>query len=70
MACEAQRLGVTGWVRNRSDGSVEALVAGHDPLLDAIVEWAQRGPPGARVVGVEVAETAGEFFTFEQLPTV
>lgn len=46
---QAVRLGLTGWVRNRSDGTVEALVAGPAPAMDAIVEWARRGPPAARV---------------------
>ena len=46
---EAIRLGLDGWVRNRSDGSVEALAAGPAPALDQLVAWARRGPPAARV---------------------
>lgn len=46
---EATRLGLSGWVRNRSDGSVEALVAGPAPALDGLIAWARRGPPAARV---------------------
>ena len=55
---EATRLGLSGWVRNRSDGSVEALVAGPAPALDGLIAWARRGPPAARVdeVGWEAAE--------------
>ena len=49
---EATRLGIKGWVRNRSDGSVEALVAGPAPALDQLVAWARRGPPAARVAEV------------------
>lgn len=53
---EAQRLGARGWVRNRRDGSVEALVSGEDAVVDAVVAWAQEGPPAARVDAVDVVE--------------
>lgn len=46
---QARHLGLAGWVRNRSDGTVEALVAGPAAALDTITEWARRGPPAARV---------------------
>ena len=46
---EADRLGVKGWVRNKLDGSVEAVVEGDAAALQSIVEWARRGPPAARV---------------------
>lgn len=46
---EAERLGITGWVRNRSEGSVEALVHGTLNDVDTLTAWAQHGPPGARV---------------------
>ena len=49
---EATHLGLAGWVRNRSDGSVEALAAGPAPALDQLVAWARRGPPAARVAEV------------------
>jgi acylphosphatase len=52
---EAERLGVTGWVRNRTDGSVEALVQGEHELVEMLIAWARRGPPGARVAEVRVA---------------
>ena len=51
---EANRLGLAGWVRNRSDGSVEALLAGPVPAVDAMVEACWRGPPSARVSNVTV----------------
>jgi len=70
MAMEAIRIGVTGWVRNRRDGSVEAIVDGSDEAIESIVAWARIGPRAAQVVSVEVAEAAGAFSAFEQRPTV
>lgn len=55
MCVEAQRLGVAGWVRNRADGSVEAFIEGPPALMTALVVWAKRGPPGARVDKVETS---------------
>lgn len=57
MRAEAERLGVTGWVRNRRDGTVEARVTGTSTAVDAIVSWASQGPPLARVERVEARET-------------
>jgi acylphosphatase len=51
---EASRRGLHGWVRNRRDGSVEALFAGPEPLVDEMVESCWSGPPSARVTGVAV----------------
>ena len=62
---EAGRLSVTGWVRNRRDGTVEAVVDGTPDALKAILAWAQRGPRGARVTDVSVTEVAGNFAHFE-----
>ena len=69
MVDEARRLGVAGWVRNRRDGTVEAVVDGDADAVAAIVAWAQRGPPGSRVTGVSVEETDGPFGEFDWLPT-
>ena len=55
---EAQRLGISGWVRNRSDGSVEALLRGEPRAVEALVHWARRGPRAAHVE--RFAETAPE----------
>ncbi|HRH80095.1 MAG TPA: acylphosphatase [Thiobacillaceae bacterium] len=54
----ADRFGVAGWVRNRLDGTVEALVQGETAAVEAIIAWAWQGPSGARVDEVTVAETA------------
>ena len=69
MTREAERLGVAGWVRNRLDGSVEAVVAGPPAAVDALIAWARRGPAGAAVMAVEVQEAEGVFDGFEQRPT-
>jgi acylphosphatase len=51
---EAARLGVHGWVRNRLDGSVEALARGPAEALNALVAAAKRGPGGSRVDAVRI----------------
>ncbi|MFG1297976.1 MULTISPECIES: acylphosphatase [Xanthobacter] len=48
-AYEAQVRGLKGWVRNRSNGAVEAVVAGDEALVAAMVDACRAGPPGARV---------------------
>ena len=66
----ATALGVTGWVRNRRDGSVEALVEGELGAVDAIVAWCRKGPPAARVGAVDVHEAVCESRSgFELRPT-
>jgi acylphosphatase len=50
----AVRLGVHGWVRNRSDGRVEALFEGPQAAVNDAVAWCHHGNPPARVTGVEV----------------
>ena len=47
---EAQRLGVSGWVRNTKDGDVEIFMQGQDQEVDQLLEWCHHGPPGARVM--------------------
>ena len=51
---EADRLGVAGWVRNRSDGTVEAEVEGDEASVLEMVHWVSRGPRGALVTDVEL----------------
>jgi acylphosphatase len=53
---EAERAGVTGWVRNLPDGRVEAVFEGTDEAVARLVEWAHQGPPRASVTSVEVHE--------------
>ena len=69
MSEEAQRLGVTGWVRNRRDGTVEAVIDGAHDAVEGLLAWARRGPRGASVTDVRVTETAGSFERFEMRPT-
>lgn len=69
---EAERLGLSGWVRNRRDGSVESVAQGASEALQALEAWARRGPPAARVSGVAVsvpAEEHGSYQGFAIRPT-
>lgn len=63
---EASRLGLTGWVRNRDDGSVEAVAEGEPAALEEFIRWCHRGPQAARVTDVERSdgEPTGEFHSF------
>jgi acylphosphatase len=51
----AASLGLAGWVRNNSDGSVEAVFEGERERVESMVEWSRRGPSGAHVKDVDVA---------------
>ena len=51
---EAERLGLTGWVRNLPDGAVELEAEGSDDRLQALATWCKKGPPAAHVAAVEV----------------
>ena len=69
MERKARELGVTGWVRNRRDGAVEATVQGSSSAVEAMIAWARRGPPSAVVADVRVTDASGDFATFEARPT-
>jgi acylphosphatase len=69
MRLEAERLGVSGWVRNRREGTVEAVVHAEPARIEAIIAWAWQGPAAAQVEHVEVQDGTGDFATFERLPT-
>ena len=76
LCAEAERLGLSGWVRNRRDGSVEALIHGTPDAVEALTVWAWHGPSSARVdrvlsndepgAAAEFAEMTGGF---RQRPT-
>jgi acylphosphatase len=66
----AERLGLRGWVRNRSDGSVEALVTGAPEVVAAMIEASRDGPRGAQVTDVAVVpEEDDGGFGFRMLPS-
>lgn len=58
LQAEARRLGTDGWVRNRRDGAVEAVVSGDPDAVEGVIAWAHDGPPSARVDDVDVLEGA------------
>lgn len=53
----ARKIGVSGWVRNCADGSVEVHVEGDEDAVKSLLDWLRRGPPSARVEKVEISET-------------
>lgn len=69
MCRKAAELGVTGWVRNRRDGTVEAMVQGDDAAVRRMLEWARRGPEMARVTSMTVEQGSGSYTMFERRDT-
>ena len=63
---EASRLGLTGYVRNLSDGTVEIVVEGSPQSLNQLIEWTRQGPPTAEVKQVDFTynSSTGEFGEF------
>ena len=67
---EARRLGLTGWVRNRRAGSVEAVGQGPPAAVQALIDWAHQGPPRAQVNAVQVGAVPAQAITgFERRDT-
>lgn len=67
---EARARGLQGWVRNRSEGSVEALFVGPADVVEAMIEACRKGPPSAEVFGIERKDAEDDGVTgFHQLPT-
>tara|TARA_E500000305_G_scaffold24185_2_gene18257 strand:- start:1626 stop:1922 length:297 start_codon:yes stop_codon:yes gene_type:complete len=69
---EASAAGLDGWVRNRSDGTVEAVFSGSSESVDAMIEACRTGPPAAKVTGIECfddADPPGQS-GFHQRPTL
>ena len=60
LCAQALRHGVSGWVRNRRDGKVEAILQGEAAAVESVLAWARRGPPAARVTGVTTQPATGE----------
>ncbi len=54
---QAEKGGLEGWVRNRRDGTVEAVVAGDADKVDGLIEACRKGPPGCRVSAIDPSET-------------
>jgi len=63
---KAIELGLSGWVRNRNDGSVEIIAEGEKEALGSLLSWCKKGPPGARVDRMEHSweDFKGEFSSF------
>lgn len=70
MRQRADQLKVTGWVRNRTDGTVEAVVQGEAFEVETLVDWARRGPDAAKVdkVEVESVEEEVDYAIFDKKP--
>lgn len=58
----AEKLGLTGWVKNTSEGNVEAVISGEEQPVKKFIDWCRHGPSGAKVTHVEVMEAQEENF--------
>lgn len=69
VAHKARQFHVTGWVRNRSDGSVEAMIQGTPENVAAMIVRAHRGPPKSAVSAVTINDGTGLYTEFTTRPT-
>ena len=71
---EAARASLTGWVRNRSDGTVEAVLQGNPGSVESVIGWARRGPAAAAVTDLKATPPEAAFDRpyerFERWPTL
>lgn len=67
---QAEALEVSGWVRNRRDGSVEAMLQGNEGAVEALIAWCRIGNGRSRVERVEIENGQGEFTRFDRLDTI
>ena len=72
MRQQANQLGITGWARNRSDGTVEAVIQGNASSVDKLIEWSRRGPGRAQVdrVTIEPVDDGVDYASFDIKPSV
>jgi len=70
MCIKANEFGLTGWVRNRQDGSLEAMVQGVETQIDALIEWARHGPENAHVTSMAISDGYGDYTDFRRVDTV
>lgn len=69
-AQQAQNLGISGWVRNRSDGTVEAVINGTEEAVEQMLAACRTGPGAAQVTGIDIDEIEPENVKgFEVRPT-
>jgi acylphosphatase len=66
---EAERLTVSGWVRNRATGGVEAMVHGWPDDVSRMLDWCRQGPPGTHVTSLQANEASGDFEGVERRPS-
>ncbi len=70
MCRKAAELGVTGWVRNRRDGTLEATLQGAPEAVEEMLAWARIGPPSAQVTQMETSNGSGSYGEFMRMESV